>query len=219
MCVCYSCSLTLSRSHALSLFLVSAVWCKMSVFDLGTRIPLLMSAPWLKSSHGSKIQAFAEVMGRDCVPTDDPPLLRSPRPLKSGPTPALAQPAFSPTRCGCTLLCPTPASRPSTSSLLWRTSLGSLSRNPKDCRAKVWSRYCPRRPLARCTRWRSASSPAAGRTRPRSTGVRNVATSKIGRTHPRTCVRTSTPCLGRSNPPSLKLDSGAMRRLTRSRDM
>lgn len=44
-----------------------SMWCKMSVFDLGTRIPLLMSAPWLKSSHGSKIQAFAEAV--DIFPT------------------------------------------------------------------------------------------------------------------------------------------------------
>lgn len=39
----------------------------MSVFDLGTRIPLLISTPWIKSSHGSKTNAFAEAV--DIFPT------------------------------------------------------------------------------------------------------------------------------------------------------
>ena len=39
------------------------MWCKMSVFDVATRIPLLISAPWLPvASHGQKTQAFAEAV-------------------------------------------------------------------------------------------------------------------------------------------------------------
>ena len=38
------------------------MWCKMSVFDVATRIPLLISAPWLKQTHGEKTQAFAEAV-------------------------------------------------------------------------------------------------------------------------------------------------------------
>ena len=29
------------------------MWCKMSVFDVATRIPLLISVPWLSDTHGS----------------------------------------------------------------------------------------------------------------------------------------------------------------------
>ena len=38
------------------------MWCKMSVFDVATRIPLLISAPWMTESHGQKTQAFAEAV-------------------------------------------------------------------------------------------------------------------------------------------------------------
>ena len=38
------------------------MWCKMSVFDVATRIPLLISAPWLAGSRGRKTQAFAEAV-------------------------------------------------------------------------------------------------------------------------------------------------------------
>ena len=39
----------------------------MSVFDLGTRIPLLISANWLNATHGKTSQSFAEAV--DLMPT------------------------------------------------------------------------------------------------------------------------------------------------------
>ena len=36
--------------------------CKMSLFDVATRIPLLIRAPWLAASHGQKTQAFADAV-------------------------------------------------------------------------------------------------------------------------------------------------------------
>ena len=38
------------------------MWCKMSVFDVATRIPLLISAPWLPSTHGTTAHGFAEAV-------------------------------------------------------------------------------------------------------------------------------------------------------------
>eukprot|EP01050_Picozoa_sp_SAG11_P020899 SAG11_NODE_3610_length_2341_cov_7.356824_3_plen_73_part_00 len=38
------------------------MWCKMSVFDVSTRIPLLISAPWLAETHGSTTDAFADAV-------------------------------------------------------------------------------------------------------------------------------------------------------------
>ena len=38
------------------------MWCKMSVFDVATRIPLLISAPWLPSTHGATAHGFAEAV-------------------------------------------------------------------------------------------------------------------------------------------------------------
>jgi arylsulfatase A-like enzyme len=43
------------------------MWCKMSVFDVGTRIPLLISVPWLNQTHGQRTDSFAEAV--DIMPT------------------------------------------------------------------------------------------------------------------------------------------------------
>jgi iduronate 2-sulfatase len=38
------------------------MWCKMSNFDLATRIPLLISAPWLSATRGTTTDAFADAV-------------------------------------------------------------------------------------------------------------------------------------------------------------
>lgn len=43
------------------------MWSKMSVFDLATRIPLLISVPWMPQSHGRRSDALVEAV--DVFPT------------------------------------------------------------------------------------------------------------------------------------------------------
>ena len=43
------------------------MWCKMSVFDLATRIPFMISAPWMGGTRGKRTEAFAEAV--DIMPT------------------------------------------------------------------------------------------------------------------------------------------------------
>ena len=38
------------------------MWCKMSVFDVATRIPLIVSAPFLPQTHGMTTNQFAEAV-------------------------------------------------------------------------------------------------------------------------------------------------------------
>ena len=43
------------------------IWCKMTNFELGTRVPLIISAPWLTASKGQRSMALAEAV--DLYPT------------------------------------------------------------------------------------------------------------------------------------------------------
>ena len=43
------------------------IWCKMTNFELGTRVPLIISAPWLTASKGRRSMALAEAV--DLYPT------------------------------------------------------------------------------------------------------------------------------------------------------
>ena len=43
------------------------MWSKMSVFDLATRIPLLVSVPWVTQTHGQRSNALVEAV--DLFPT------------------------------------------------------------------------------------------------------------------------------------------------------
>jgi hypothetical protein len=43
------------------------IWCKMTTFETGTRVPLLFRAPWMKAAVGVKSKALAELV--DMYPT------------------------------------------------------------------------------------------------------------------------------------------------------
>ena len=43
------------------------MWCKMSNYELGTRVPMMIRAPWMQSTAGKRTSALVELV--DLYPT------------------------------------------------------------------------------------------------------------------------------------------------------